>query len=446
MPSLGSGLSLGTLNKISGYDFDASAYFDSTGITDAVTRAKINNFVVGVKNLGLWSSFICWPLKSSQNRGSGTIAYSLGGFGPYNGSFVSSPTWGVDGVTFNGSNSIGISTAVGSSRVNKFSIGIGKITGYNINRFFDIQDGGSTTRRNPLLGVGSFGSFDVALNLPNSGVSAPEVSSFTSNLPRNTYYSVIGRVSGSSLFVYRDKVQKATLTGQTFAQGSPYTSSGIGVGYEGTIAFVALAGEDTTESQAFALNDLYYSTLGNNLDADADSYILRAGVTDATAQTQINDFVVGVKALGVWNNMVCWPSRSAQNAGTGNTIYSLGGLGTFNATKTAGITWNANGLRATTANQYANFSNPFNATTLNGVSTWSVTSLESINSTNWFNGFINIRSSDATNNLNGFYNLLYADSANNNAGGGSTNSFPTPGFFRRDYGRGSGAEIGRAHV
>jgi len=177
-------------------------------------------------------------------------------------------------------------------------------------------------------------------------------------------------------------------------------------------------------------------------DADAAAYFDRAGVTDATAKSQINAFVKGIKELSLYNNMVCWPSRSAQNAGTGNTIYSLGGLGTFNATKTAGITWNANGLRATTASQYATFSNPFDATTLNGVSTWSVISLESINSTNWFNGFINIRSSDATNGVNGFNNILYADAASNNAAGGSTNSFPTPGFFRRDYARGVGGFIG----
>jgi hypothetical protein len=260
---------------------------------------------------------------------------------------VSSPTWGVDGVTFNGSNSIGISTAVGSSRVNKFAIGVGKITGYSSNRFFDIQDGSSNTRRNPFLGLGSFGSFDTIFSLPNSGVSAPEANAYTSNLPQNTYYSVIGRTTGSSMFVYRDKVQKGTLAGQTFNQGSPYNSAGIGVGYTGTIAFVALAGEDTTESQAFALNDLYYSTLGNNRDADVDSYILRAGVTDSTAQTQINDFVVGVKALGLWNKMVCWPLRSAQNAGTGSIAYSLGGLGTYNGTLNAQAIWTADGVDLT---------------------------------------------------------------------------------------------------
>lgn len=177
-------------------------------------------------------------------------------------------------------------------------------------------------------------------------------------------------------------------------------------------------------------------------DSDAAAYFNRATVTDATAKQQINAFVVGIKALGLWSNMVCWPARSAQNVGSGNTIYSLGGLGTFNATKTAGITWNANGLRATTSSQYANFSNPFDATTLSGVSTWSVVNIESINLTNWYNAFISIRSSFATNYIYGFCNTLYADATSNNAGGGSTDCFPTSGYFRRDYPRGVGAVIG----
>ena len=44
------------------------------------------------------------------------------------------------------------------------------------------------------------------------------------------------------------------------------------------------------------------------LDADAAAFIQRSGATDRTA---INAFVRGVKALGLWNNMVCWPLRSA---------------------------------------------------------------------------------------------------------------------------------------
>jgi hypothetical protein len=342
MPQLGLGLRA-NVSGVSLIDGDAAAYFTRAGVTSPTAKAQINAFVKGVKNLGIWSSFICWPLKSSQNAGSGTTAYSLGGFGPFNGSFVSSPTWGVDGVTFNGSNSISLSTSIATGRVHRIAMGVGKITGYNVNRFFDIQDGTSTTRRNPFLGVGCFGSFDVAYNLPNSGVSAPETAAFISNLPLNTYYSVIGRTTGGSMFVYRDKSLRATLTGQTFNQGSQYTAAGIGVSYEGTISFAALGGDDISEAQLNSLNDLYASTLGGNLDLDADSYILRAGVTDPTAKTQINDFVVGVKSLGLWNNMVCWPLRSTQNAGTGTTAYSLGGYGTYNGTLTGSASWSESG-------------------------------------------------------------------------------------------------------
>ena len=81
-------------------------------------------------------------------------------------------------------------------------------------------------------------------------------------------------------------------------------------------------------------------------DADAVAYFERAGVTDATAKGQINAFVKGVKDLGLYNNMVSWILRSAQNAGTGLTAYSLGGLGTFDGTLSSpsGPTWSADGI------------------------------------------------------------------------------------------------------
>jgi hypothetical protein len=79
-------------------------------------------------------------------------------------------------------------------------------------------------------------------------------------------------------------------------------------------------------------------------DKDAVSYFSRAGVTDATAKSQINAFVKGVKNLGLYNSMVCWPLRSAQNKGSGTTAYSLGGLGIFDATLTGGPAWGANGI------------------------------------------------------------------------------------------------------
>ena len=83
-------------------------------------------------------------------------------------------------------------------------------------------------------------------------------------------------------------------------------------------------------------------------DSDAAAYFDRAGVTDTTAKSQINGFVVGIKNLGLYNNMVCWPLRSAQNAGTGTTAYSLGGAGTFDGTLNAQAIWTTEGIDLTT--------------------------------------------------------------------------------------------------
>jgi len=96
---LGLGLRLGGLG-ISGYDADAAAYFDRAGVTDATAKQQINAFVVGVKGLGLWNTVACWALRSAQNKGSGTTAYSLGGLGTYDGTLTNGPSWGLTGISF----------------------------------------------------------------------------------------------------------------------------------------------------------------------------------------------------------------------------------------------------------------------------------------------------------------------------------------------------------
>jgi hypothetical protein len=82
----------------------------------------------------------------------------------------------------------------------------------------------------------------------------------------------------------------------------------------------------------------------NPLDRDAREFVQRAGVVDAGGRAQINEFVRGIKSLGLWNSLVCWPLRSTQNAGTGTTAYSLGGLVTLNGTLVNGPTWGTDGV------------------------------------------------------------------------------------------------------
>jgi hypothetical protein len=79
------------------------------------------------------------------------------------------------------------------------------------------------------------------------------------------------------------------------------------------------------------------------IDPDAADFCSRSGASDRAA---VSAFVRGVKDLGLYQSMVCWPLRSTQNAGTGTTAYSLGGLGTFNGTLIAGPTWGADGIRS----------------------------------------------------------------------------------------------------
>ncbi len=78
-------------------------------------------------------------------------------------------------------------------------------------------------------------------------------------------------------------------------------------------------------------------------DLDAVAYIGKVGITDVVAQNAINDFVLGMKNLSLYNNMVCWPLRSSQNAGTGTTAYSLGGYGVYNGTLTGSSSWSESG-------------------------------------------------------------------------------------------------------
>jgi len=80
------------------FDADARAFINTSGAT---ARAELNHFVKGIKKLNLYSSMVCWPLRSTQNAGTGSTAYSLGGLGTYNGTLVNGPTWGADGVNFN---------------------------------------------------------------------------------------------------------------------------------------------------------------------------------------------------------------------------------------------------------------------------------------------------------------------------------------------------------
>jgi hypothetical protein len=115
-------------------------------------------------------------------------------------------------------------------------------------------------------------------------------------------------------------------------------------------------------------------------DLDAVAYIGKVGITDVTAQNAINDFVLGIKNLGLWSSMVCWPLRSTQNKGSGTTVYSLGGYGTYNGTST-GTTWSADGAVFPNNSSYNFINTGFNQSFNSSNSCFAVGALTSTSST-----------------------------------------------------------------
>jgi hypothetical protein len=94
-------------------------------------------------------------------------------------------------------------------------------------------------------------------------------------------------------------------------------------------------------------------SLGFN-DTDGDDYLTRAGVTNPLGRCEVLWFTRGMKALGLWQNTVCWSLRDYQNAGTGSTVYSMGGLGNHNGTLVNVASWGNSGIFWSVNNSYLN--------------------------------------------------------------------------------------------
>ena len=99
-------------------DLAAVAYIGNNNITDVSQQNAINEFVVGLKALSLYSTSVFWPLRSSQSIATGTTAYSIGGLGTYNGTISTTPPWGSDGISFSGGGTLvnnSLATAIRSA-------------------------------------------------------------------------------------------------------------------------------------------------------------------------------------------------------------------------------------------------------------------------------------------------------------------------------------------
>ena len=66
-----------------------------------VDAVDIDNFIIGLKDLGVWYNAVAWLMRSKYNVGAGTNVLSFGGTSSnYDGNMTTGASWGLSGINF----------------------------------------------------------------------------------------------------------------------------------------------------------------------------------------------------------------------------------------------------------------------------------------------------------------------------------------------------------
>jgi hypothetical protein len=251
------------------WEHDVQGYLNICNITDSTPRKQIRDFAAGVNDLGLWNSMVCWPLRSSQNAGTGTTAFSLGGLGTFNGTLTNGPTWGADGMTFAGSSYLDIRFGSSRSPASLTVASVSKSSSSQPSGFpYDVSVSSNNLGTNG-LSVLSFG-FSGASFLGE--VFPPDQRTAAINNTDNVYKWVQSQKTSSQLLFRLNATTATPLTNteslsvDRLIAGGRWISGSVqqsGVGWAGDRAFVIYA--ETDQDLYSQIYTLYRTTLGTGL-------------------------------------------------------------------------------------------------------------------------------------------------------------------------------------
>ena len=264
------GIRIGGLG-ISGYDADAAAYFDRAGVTDTTAKTQINAFVKGMKDLSLYNNMISWPLRSSQNAGTGTTAYSLGGYGIFNGTLTNGPTWGASGIVFNNTNQL-IDVTYSSpllSVLSSYAVFISTSTAFvQFHLQFENGTAAGTYLNHRFDGTAGFGGSGVHGVTTRNGTNTNPNQSESRPINLTTFQSSGYSVASTSDTTYQDGsvAVSGSQTGLPTRNpaGTPFFRIASNSSAR-THAFQAVFTSTLTNAQNSQLNTLYKTTLGTGL-------------------------------------------------------------------------------------------------------------------------------------------------------------------------------------
>jgi len=88
-------------------------------------------------------------------------------------------------------------------------------------------------------------------------------------------------------------------------------------------------------------------------DTDVLAFAAASGAVSIPDLLKIEDLVAYLKAQSLWDYARFYPMKSAQNAGSGSTVYGLGGLTSNNMTLVNSPTWGSEGVTFDAASSQA---------------------------------------------------------------------------------------------
>jgi len=255
-------------------DTDVLAFAAASGAVSIPDLLKIEDLVAYLKAESLWDYARFYPMKSSQNAGSGSTVYGLGGLTSNNMTLVNSPTWGSDGVTFNGSTQYGNCGRLFNG---------GDITAFASVRYLSTpaatgswfgQYSGSINKRSFAAGVAGAEAGDPIrlFRFPNGTSSPLDVyDALGASYPTAAQETLVVQWAGTNVGLWIDNVSKAlTLSIGTpqsyalnanqpvyFGASNDNGSAGLYANIESS-AFLFLTGTGTapTDTQREAITDL----------------------------------------------------------------------------------------------------------------------------------------------------------------------------------------------
>jgi hypothetical protein len=256
-------------------DLDAVAYIGKVGITNVDAQNAINDFVLGLKNLSLWSSIVCWPLRSTQNAGTGLLVYSLGGLQTSNATLTGA-SWTTDGVFFSGSTQYMSSDVAnltkdatlfisakgnGSSYANfPYMGGVYNPTSYTTSSF---SLGNANSGSNTAFGVGIVGSYQKTSDIASGLSGASSFVALSGSYKRNTVFNV-RNLSTSTIGTQATYLADDATTLTKMLLNGRWTGSAGQLGNPMTSSFFAIISPNC-DSIISSFHTLYKNTLGQGL-------------------------------------------------------------------------------------------------------------------------------------------------------------------------------------